>query len=264
MPENEPQLDDLDEHLLRRASSALARRTERAHWPPEVVLQRARAIARRRRTTRIALTALVAAAVVAAIVVPVTALGHPNAAPIVPARQPRAATPKSSVPTPTSTVPSTAPATTSPSTTTTTTTAPPATSWAVPPSEVAWSTVAFPVNDGCGPGQRFPWAVSQETAMVPANGPELAILLIHCKTTIGNQPDNLLVYNGATSATSPDYLATLFAWPTQDYQASGFSISGTTISISVSGYSTTGVPRCCPNVHTTLQWTWANGQFRSG
>lgn len=267
MPDNEPNLDDHDEHLLRRASSALARSTDRAHWPSEVVLQRARVIARRRRTTRIALTAIVAAAVTAAIVVPVTALGHPKASPIVPAHQPRAATPTSSVPSTTSTVPSTSTTTTSPTTTTSTTTVTivlPATSWAVPPSEMAWSTVAFPVNDGCGPGQRFPWAVSQVTTMTPATGPQLAILLVHCQSGAGTPPSNLLVYDGATSAASPHYLTTLFGWPTQDYQASSFSVSGTSVTIDVDGFSTTSVPNCCPNVHKTLQWTWANGQFRSG
>lgn len=264
MAEHEPVLDHHDEHLLRRASGALARTAGSTRQPAEAALYRARVIARRRRTTRVALTALVVAAVVAAIVVPITVLGHPKAAPLAPAHQPHAVTP-------TTTVPSSAPTTTTPSTTvppstTTTTTAPavPTGTWAVPPSGVVWATVAFPVNDGCGPGQKFPWGVTQETTMTPSSGPELAILLVQCHSTIGNWPGNLLVYDGATSPASPEYLTTLMAWPTQDYLASGFSVSGTTISIAVGGYSTTSVPRCCPNVHKTLQWTWANGNFRSG
>lgn len=269
MAEHEPVLDRHDEHLLRRATGALARSAGSTRQPVEAALYRARVIARRRRTTRVALTALVVAAVVAAIVVPITVLGHRKAAPLAPAHQPHAVTPTTPVPSATTTVPPSAPTTTTPtttppSTTTTTTPAVPTGTWAVPPSGVAWATVAFPVNDGCGPGQRSPWTVVQDTAMTPPGGPELAILLVHCQSTIGNAPDNLLVYDGATSAASPEYLTTLMAWPTQDYLASGFSVSGTTISIAVSGYSTTSVPRCCPNVHKTLQWTWANGNFRPG
>lgn len=248
MPEHPPSLSHDDDQLLQRASAALARSADRVHWPAEAVLERARVIARRRRTTRIALTALVVAAVMAAIIVPLTTLGHRQAAPLVPAHQPSAAPPE------TSTFGARLPSST-------TTVATPAASWAVAPSQVTWTRVVFPVTDGCGPGQQRPWVVRQETAMIPSGGPELAILLVHCLG--GKQPgapENLIVFDGATSATSPRYRTTLMGWPTQDYTSSFFSISGTTISITVSGYSRLSHQHV---VHTVLNWRWAHGKFHS-
>jgi hypothetical protein len=150
-----------------------------------------------------------------------------------------------------------------PPTTTPTATVGATPSWAVLPTAVDWNDVVFPVDDGCGPNTPVHWGVTQASVMHPSNGPELAVVLVGCQSGGGEAPSNLLVYDGAASATSPHYLQTLFAWPTQDYQARSFTAVGTTVSIAVSGYSTTSVARCCPNVHMTLRWTWSGSRLQA-
>jgi hypothetical protein len=130
-------------------------------------------------------------------------------------------------------------------------------SWTVSPSTVNWGAVAYPIGNGCGEGTAAtPVTIGQEQEFQPTGGPTLFAVLARCSPGAGTPPVALLVYDGATGATSPDLLATLVS-TTQLEQAGTFSATSAGITIDLHGFSSTTVPNCCPDVSTTATWTWS-------
>jgi hypothetical protein len=90
----------------------------------------------------------------------------------------------------------------------------------------------------------------------------LAIVLVSCIAGAGNPPSAVLVYENAGSSDRVHLRQTLVPYhddwsPVPD----GTTVEGSNLSIKVDGYSTEDVPRCCPDVHTTLSWTWDGNKY---
>lgn len=126
----------------------------------------------------------------------------------------------------------------------------------VPLSAVAWESLSYPVD--CG-GQTTASATAYPE---PEPGKEVAIVQVTCKAGAGSPPSAVLVYDSAESTTSAHLAQTLLRYEDNWIPESGVTTSlGPTLTISVYGYSTDSVPRCCPDLHPTLSWTWRQGKY---
>jgi hypothetical protein len=151
-----------------------------------------------------------------------------------------------------------APSTTGASTPTTaaTTTAP-----GVALQSVDWAAVVYPMHPGCGPGFTPPTSVGRVAYATPAPDAQVAVVLVRCTVGAGTPPVSLFVYDGATSTHSPHLAATLVA-DADEWQASDFTVDGAALHLPVSGFSSTSVANCCPDVHATLQWRWSASGYQ--
>ena len=130
----------------------------------------------------------------------------------------------------------------------------------VPLDTVEWSSVRYPFD--CGDTQRGPvgWKVRDIAYATPAGGTALAIILVTCDAGAGTPPANLLVYDSATSRSTPHLLQTLVR-SDDNWTADHIGASGDTVSLAVAGYSAERIPRCCPDVTATLIWRWSGGSY---
>ena len=147
--------------------------------------------------------------------------------------QPAGTNPPTTGPTPPTTGPSTS------------TTAQPASN---PLQSVNWSAFSYPL--GC-PGN--PLDVWQISFAQPSPGKPVAAVLASCKAGAGTPPEGLFVYSGPAS--SPHLDQTLISWK-DNLHAQAFTLTQTAISIAVTGYSSSSIPRYAPDVAATLHWSW--------
>jgi hypothetical protein len=146
--------------------------------------------------------------------------------------------------------------TVSPSTTTTSTLS------GVSLENVNWPAVTYPLDCVPSPGVR----VLQVAYATPHPGTTVALVVLNCNYGTGAPPDALLMYDGASSTTAPHLAQTLLSL-NDDWAATGPSLShslavdGANVSFPVAGYSSNAVGRCCPDIKTTLSWTWAGTQY---
>jgi hypothetical protein len=199
-----------------------------------------RGVARRRRNHVVAVSLLAAASVVAvimAVAVAVSAGGHHATNPVSP--PPIVAT-TTTAPSPT--------ITTAPRLTTTAPTVPAGVSL----RSVNWSAVTYPITNTCRPDG----VVVQQVAYPdPTPDVHLAVVLVRCNAGAGNPSSILYVYDRASSPGSP-HLASTLVYYHDNWGATAFSANGADLRMRVDGYSSDSVPRCCPDVHTTLVWRW--------
>ena len=126
----------------------------------------------------------------------------------------------------------------------------------VPLDRVDWAGVSYPVScDGTPAG-----TVAGHPDPMP--GHQLAVLYVQCAHGAGSPPSAVLVYDYATSSRTPHLFQTLLTYQ-DDWSPApkGFSATGSHLSIHVYGYSGSA-PRCCPNIDTTLYWSWTGSSYR--
>jgi uncharacterized repeat protein (TIGR01451 family) len=127
-------------------------------------------------------------------------------------------------------------------------------------SSVDWSAATAP-QLGCTPGLPPPQAdVFQVSYVRPRPDTREAIVLAKCHDGASN-PEALFAYDRAVSRTRP-HLAQVLLDPGLDRGASAFSVRGSTISMTVSGYSSAAVADCCADLRYIVRWTWVAGADR--
>ncbi|MBZ4017425.1 hypothetical protein [Streptomyces purpurogeneiscleroticus] len=65
---------------------------------------------------------------------------------------------------------------------------------------------------------------------------------------------------GGDRGAAPRVVATLVD-PADKLSVRDLTLTGRALSATLSGYSSTDVPRCCPDVHKAAKWQWQNGKF---
>ncbi|NJP48848.1 hypothetical protein HCJ93_01830 [Streptomyces sp. SBST2-5] len=120
--------------------------------------------------------------------------------------------------------------------------------------------VEFPLD--CGPVK----AVVKQKASGDLDGdgrPE-TVAAVHCDSPMGTPPDGLYVLTQAPGSGEPRVVATLVD-PGDQTNVDDFTVRNGVIGATVLGYSSSDVPRCCPDVRKTVKWQWDDGAFvRSG
>ena len=127
----------------------------------------------------------------------------------------------------------------------------PAAKAAAPLRGASWATVKYPM--GCSP---VGYAILK-TADVELNGDNNkdAVVLVACNAGTESPPVALYAFDGASSASKPRLMARLLS-ENADRQATAFTVDGRTIRMTVHGFSSDHVPRCCPDETFSLTWTW--------
>ncbi|MFI7101516.1 hypothetical protein ACIBK8_19335 [Streptomyces sp. NPDC050161] len=117
--------------------------------------------------------------------------------------------------------------------------------------------VTFPVD--CGPNRLD--VVKKVSGDLDGDGTIETIAAVRCHSATGTPPSGVYVLAQPTGkGKTPRIVATLLA-PSQRLGVQDLSLDAGEISASLLGYSTTDVPRCCPDVHTTAKWQWKGGKF---
>ncbi|MFI8835461.1 hypothetical protein ACIGPN_31440 [Streptomyces afghaniensis] len=122
-----------------------------------------------------------------------------------------------------------------------------------PPDPAA---VTFPIE--CGPVK----AVVQKRASGDLDGdgnPE-TVAVVHCDSPMGTPPDGVYVLTRGRDGGEPRVVATLLD-PEDGTTVSDFAVRDGAVTATLLGYSSSDVPRCCPDVHSDAKWRWHSGAF---
>lgn len=128
---------------------------------------------------------------------------------------------------------------------------------AIPLTSVNWNSVSYPLNCGGSPTQ-----VLQALYANPTPGVSVGIITVACQAGAGTPPRTVYVYEGASSTSTPNLLQTLssdgLSRITQNVSA-----SGSTVSTNGGTYSSSSIPRCCPDGTFTSTWVWSGGSYKT-
>ncbi|WP_030669464.1 hypothetical protein [Streptomyces rimosus] len=115
----------------------------------------------------------------------------------------------------------------------------------------------YPVD--CGPNRLD--VVESATGDLDGDGSPETVAVVRCHTETGTPPSGVYVLaRPAAGKGAPRVAATLLS-PAQQRSVEGFAVRGGVIDATLLGYSTTDVPRCCPDVRARTKWQWKGGKF---
>jgi hypothetical protein len=150
---------------------------------------------------------------------------------------------------------STAPEVSSPPSTIPVTTPGPAAS-SLDVAVVNWHSVRYPIDCGGTTGTK----VLDVVFASPQPTVRLAIVMVACDAGAGSPGRSIFVYDRADSVTSAHLSQTL--WRDDWSRLTGTVVSkGTTVITSGSTYSSTNIPRCCPDGTFTARWMWTGQSY---
>lgn len=125
--------------------------------------------------------------------------------------------------------------------------------YTVPPDP---ATAEFPLE--CGP---VDVVVKKHAAGdLDGDGRPETVAIVHCDASMGTPPDGMYVLTQAAGADTSRVVATLLD-PGELTNVDDFAVRDGDVTAVLLGYSSTAVPRCCPDVRTSTKWHWDNGVF---
>ncbi|MEU3711378.1 hypothetical protein [Streptomyces catenulae] len=117
--------------------------------------------------------------------------------------------------------------------------------------------VTFPLD--CGPNRLD--VVKQVSGDLDGDGTVETVATVRCHSDTGTPPGGVYVLARTSDAkATPRIVATLLD-PSRKLSVQGLALHDGTVSATLLGYSTTDVPRCCPDVRTDTKWRWRGGKF---
>ncbi|MFE9921968.1 hypothetical protein ACFYQA_10385 [Streptomyces sp. NPDC005774] len=122
-----------------------------------------------------------------------------------------------------------------------------------PPDPAA---VEFPLE--CGPVNVV--VKKHAAGDLDGDGRPETVAAVHCDASMGTPPDGMYVLTQAAGAATPRVVATLVD-PKDRTNVDDFAVREGEITAAILDYSSTDVPRCCPDVRKSVKWHWDNGAF---
>ncbi|GGY09987.1 hypothetical protein [Streptomyces djakartensis] len=122
-----------------------------------------------------------------------------------------------------------------------------------PPDPAA---VTFPIE--CGPVEAV--VKKKASADLDGDGDPETVAVVHCDSPMGTPPDGVYVITRDGDGGKPRVVATLLA-PEDRSTVGDFAVHGGAVTATLLGYSSSDVPRCCPDVKSDVKWRWQNGAF---
>ncbi|GGZ02855.1 hypothetical protein CP967_28165 [Streptomyces nitrosporeus] len=117
------------------------------------------------------------------------------------------------------------------------------------------SGAVFPLD--CGPvGQTVAASVPGD---LDGDGRPETVASVHCDAGSGTPPSGLYVLT-QTGGAAPRVVATLVD-PAGKLTVTGLAVHDGTVSADLLGYSSAGVPRCCPDERESVTWRWEGNAF---
>lgn len=140
--------------------------------------------------------------------------------------------------------------------TATTTTAPPQKPGGIDLSAVAWDSVDYPID--CGPGAAA--ELLDVRVAMPEPSRQVAVVMAACEAGAGSPPRTVFVYDWADAVTTPHLLQTLAIDGSQRL-TERFDVEGASVVATGASYSSSEVPRCCPDGTFSMRWTWSGDGY---
>jgi hypothetical protein len=116
--------------------------------------------------------------------------------------------------------------------------------------------VTFPIE--CGPVKAV--VKTKAAGDLDGDGRPETVAVVHCDAPMGTPPDGVYVLTRATGTGKPRVVATLVD-PKSGSTVSDLAVRDDAVTATILGYSSTDVPRCCPDVRSSVKWRWDNGAF---
>ncbi len=145
-----------------------------------------------------------------------------------------------------------------------------------PPGAMAGQAGSVTADDGpdaalarypmdCGPREERAVAVlDTASADFDEDGRAETVALVRCDTPAGTPPSGIYVLaHPAEQDGRPRIVETLLS-PDEGMSTRGLTVSehrGRTIAVTLLGYSSDDVPRCCPDQQRKVTWEWEDGRF---
>lgn len=102
--------------------------------------------------------------------------------------------------------------------------------------------------------------VKKATGDLDGDGSPETVAVVHCDSPMGTLPDGVYVLTHAKETAAPRVVATLVD-PKDSITVSDIAVRDGAVEAELLGYSSTDVPRCCPDVKKSAKWQWQNGSF---
>ncbi|WP_369696713.1 hypothetical protein [Streptomyces sp. XD-27] len=103
--------------------------------------------------------------------------------------------------------------------------------------------------------------VQRASGDLDGDGTPETVAVVRCHTETGTPPSGIYVLAAAADGGFPPRIVETFLDPKEGMSVSGFALRGTTVSATLLGYSSTEVPRCCPDLQRKVNWRWQDGKF---
>jgi hypothetical protein len=113
----------------------------------------------------------------------------------------------------------------------------------------------FPIT--CGPVK--PVVQKKASGDLDGDGNPETVAVVHCDAAMGTPPDGVYVITRASDGT-PRVVATLLD-PRTDHTITDFAVHDGAVTATLLGYSSSDIPRCCPDITDHAKWQWKNGAF---
>ncbi|MGP4052254.1 hypothetical protein [Streptomyces sp. 2A115] len=116
--------------------------------------------------------------------------------------------------------------------------------------------VDFPIE--CGPVKAA--VQKQASGDLDGDGRPETVAVVRCDAGSGTPPNGVYVLTQAEGAAKPRVVATLVD-PKERLTVKDFTLRDATVTATLLGYSSRGVPSCCPDLNERAKWQWKNGAF---
>ncbi|WP_369380616.1 hypothetical protein [Streptomyces sp. cg36] len=119
------------------------------------------------------------------------------------------------------------------------------------------AAVAYPLE--CGPvGTRI---VARAQGDLDGDGNPETVAVVQCDAGSGTPPSGVYVLTRSAVRGAPPRLVATLADPAEKLGVSDLSVQEGAVTATLHGYSSSSVPRCCPDQVRHVKWRWQGGKF---
>lgn len=119
------------------------------------------------------------------------------------------------------------------------------------------ASAAYPL-DCAGAPTAVPRTASGD---LDGDGRPETVAAVHCRAGSGTPPQGLYVLTGADGTAKGARVVATLVDPADALTVGDLAVRDGLVTATLLGYSSPGVPRCCPDERETAEWRWSGGAF---
>lgn len=112
----------------------------------------------------------------------------------------------------------------------------------------------------CPPGAPVD-VIEHVSGDMDGDGRPETVAVVRCHSDTGTPPSGVYILSAPTTAGAPPKVAQMLVNPADDREISNFRMEGRTVKATVLGFSSSTVPRCCPDMSRGYSWEWRGGHY---